>query len=196
MYLAAADDIQITTATIESLKTLLSVPIITTAVLALSTLAIPTIRWTRQLKSDLAVFNDMPEGDERSYWRQRVEEQSMRLRTYRTLVPWWDRLLGWIVVVIFAMSISFWVVLGVDTTWMRASDWVLSIMALFMSVYVTINTLRGATFHGLSPEGYVSYIDSERQSFKRADARRLAGRRLRQSRRAERDAARAPSPSD
>jgi len=193
MFLEAVTEAETAAATVESLKSFVSVPIITTAVLALTTLVIPTVRWTRQLKSELAVFSEMPEGEEKNYWQQRVEEQSVRLRTYRTLVPWWDRLLGWLVVVCFALAISFGALFGIDTSWMAPFDWIIFIMGLFVGVYVTINTLKGGSFHGLSPQGYVSYIESERRSYRRAEARRQAGRRLRRIKRAERAAARTPA---
>lgn len=83
-----------------AIQWLLTPTLITGAVIALMRLYDPPTRWTRRLKSDMAILGGLPEGAEKRVWQRSVEGQATRLREYqraftgRTLVIKWLAVAG------------------------------------------------------------------------------------------------------
>lgn len=86
------------TVTFDSLFSGVVGPLLVTLVLGASALVVPSIRWSRALTRETEIFNGLPPGTEREFWRERVEAQAARLRYHEQQVPMWERVVGWLMV--------------------------------------------------------------------------------------------------
>jgi hypothetical protein len=121
------------------------------AALALAALALPSIRWTRQLKRDSEIFSAMPDGVERERWAERVTIQATRLRTYEASVPAWDRSASWLFTALYVLTLILWLSGALSARWGEYTWAIVAVYCVF-GTYVVICLIRGLpVFSALHP---------------------------------------------
>lgn len=129
-------------------------PVAIVAALALATLVLPSVRWTRQLKRDSEIYSAMPEGVERERWAERVTVQATRLRSYEASVPSWDRAASWAFTAFYVLLLIWWA--GGALAAKPWGDWTWIILAIycFFGTYVVVCLIRGLPVFALIHPSY------------------------------------------
>ncbi|MWV58221.1 hypothetical protein [Rathayibacter sp. VKM Ac-2754] len=177
-----------TAETVNAFLPLLSIPLFTAAVVALVPIAIPTIRWNRRLKNELAVLKDLPDGEQKDRFERRIVAQAKRLNDYHELIPIHEKVLTWVSVPVF-----------VGLTTITALQWdafgefsildnLLTALVILIGFAATLGAFTGRTSGLMNGEAYRAYMRNEIKGMKRQTARRTARRRLRGMKKAEKRA--------
>ena len=90
---------------------LVGVPVFTAAAVGLVPLLVPTFRWNRQISRDVQLWKDMPAGEEKDLLEAWITEQATRIREYREYIPFYDKALGWGLIVLWGAAIGFYIAL-------------------------------------------------------------------------------------
>ncbi|WP_146084401.1 hypothetical protein [Rathayibacter sp. AY1C1] len=174
-----------TAETVDAILPLLSIPLFTATVVALVPIAIPTIRWNRRLKNELAVLKDLPEGEQKDRFERRVVEQAKRLNDYHELIPVHEKILTWVSVPVF-VGLSTIVMLQWDAFGkFSLLDNILTALVILLGFGATLGAFTGRTSGLMNGEAYRTYMGNEIKGMKRQAARRSARRRIRGMKKAE-----------
>ncbi|KAA9154752.1 hypothetical protein F6B41_12310 [Microbacterium lushaniae] len=170
-----------------AIQWLLTPALITGGLFALAQLYDPPTRWSRRLKSDIAIMGGLPEGPERRVWQEWIEWQAMRLREYRLAFVGWTHFWKWAGLLALGL-ILFGVIAypplnkpGEPVMWGPADYGIM--LGGFLSIFIYLAALgSGADFLGRTPRQIiirrrVRAYDRRMRKLRRIDkerARRIA----------------------
>ncbi|WP_146085851.1 hypothetical protein [Rathayibacter sp. AY1D9] len=174
-----------TVETIKAVASFLSLPLFTAAVIALVPFAIPTIRWNRRLKNDLALLKDLPDGEQRTRFERRVDFQAKRLNDYHELIPVHEKIFTWLAVPLFVALATVLLLKWTDFQYFSIAENLLTAVGFLIAFAATLGAFTGRTSHLMNGDAYRAYVDSEVRGMRRQTARRTARRRLRRIKRVE-----------
>jgi hypothetical protein len=166
----------------QSLWYLLTIPV-AGSVLGFGVWLLPVPRWTRTLKSLLALYNDLPEGPQREWYRKRATDLAQRIIDYKRDLPVWQKAYGWLTVVVFIVEAFAFAVQG-PKSWLASqqhafgSGWFVSVCIVLIYAALAVGTV--CTFLGRTTlaEGSAQYRE-RREAEKRRDLVYAFRRRVR-----------------
>jgi hypothetical protein len=116
----------------------LSLPIVTAALTALVPLAVPTHRWSKSLARDVEIFASMPDGREREELHMSIDAQARRIREYRTEIPPFLRMAGWVSSIALLAALSSALLFGTDVNGLEWTLVGLSILGVIVFLPVAL----------------------------------------------------------
>jgi len=74
-------------------------------IVALVSLMMPAVRWSRQLAREISILSGLPSGNERNAWESRVVAHAQRLRLFNEVMPLRYKIIPWVPVFLFVGSV-------------------------------------------------------------------------------------------
>lgn len=130
------------------------VAIIGALAIAGATFLFPGVRWQRQLRHDMEVLNGMSIRDNtRRDWERRTRRKARQLAEYRLHVPWWRKLVGWMLTAIYLFTVGtiLWELLvsrSFDWSVLGIGEWAILVAMSPLVVLLGIGLVRGRTIEG------------------------------------------------